>query len=219
LRFSQLTAWLCFIAPAFSAQALEPGFDCTKADSDAEEAICQSEALADLDLELSRLYRAAIEGSHINPDRKARLQTEQRGWIKGRNECWKSSLGLETCVANSYAARIHDIREGYVDSRTEGGKSTGPFAVVCDGLDGIISAVFVNTVEPLVSLKWRTNSVILPLSPSGSGAKYESDAWSVPGAANGSVSTGTTTFWTKGEEALFRLPGGPSLNCVFDETG
>ena len=135
----------------------------------------------------------------------------QRGWIKGRDECWKSNFGLETCIADSYATRIHELRQGYFDARSDdaAGISIGPVAVACQGFDAGISAVFVNTGKPLVSLMWKDMVVTLPIAMSGSGAKYEGTGWD----------GGTYTFWTKGKDVMFTMPGQPEMQCVIEEIG
>ncbi len=78
----------------------------------------------------------------------------------------------------------------------------GPFTVTCDRLDRQVSVIFVNAPDPLVSLATGEIHVVLPLVPSGSGSKYESDA---------------ATFWTKGDEAMFSIDGGPDLTCAFSK--
>jgi membrane-bound inhibitor of C-type lysozyme len=133
----------------------------------------------------------------------------QRSWIRSRNECWKSSLGLETCTANSYAFRIAELREGYSDARAEPGASDGPFAYRCDGLDALVGATFVQTSTPMVVLSWLDRSLVLPLVRSASGAKYASDIWD----------EGRSLFWTKGEEAIFAEPGGSELKCLVTPIG
>ena len=203
--------WLLTIAMPGYARALEPSFDCSKVDSSAEEAICVSEDLAALDLELARLYGLALKGPHMTAERKATLKAKQRGWIKGRNDCWKARIGLEPCVAGSYVMRIDEIRTGYADARSDdqNGASTGPFAYRCDGFDALVSAVFVNAGTPRVSLRWHEEGVVLKIVPSGSGAKYASDNYQA----------GTFMFWTKADEAIFARPGEPELSCKSEPIG
>ena len=187
----------------------EASFDCAKAGNSAEEAVCGSEGLAGLDRELARLYRLALDGPHMTPERNDELKTMQRGWIKRRNDCWKAEEA-ETCLADSYAIRIHELRQGYADARSAdaAGISLGPFAFHCDGLDALISAVFVNGAAPVVSLTWRETWLVLPIAPSGSGARYaRTDA------------EGTTEFWNKGREATLALPGKDALACREEPTG
>ena len=192
-------ATLCAAAPAL---AEGPSFDCAKSDSDATDAICASPALSALDREMSRLYGLAVTGPNMTEDRKAELKAYQRGWIGGRDECWKAN-DLDSCVRDNYGMRIHELREGYADARAEEGGSTGPFAYVCDGIDAGISAVFVQAGDPLVSLKWRNSNVVLPIAESGSGSKYEQ---------------GDTVFWIKGDQATFTLDG-TAHACHQDDIG
>ena len=60
IRTSFWIALISFVAPGVALSAT-PAFDCAKADSSAEKAICASDMLAELDVELDRLYR--LEGS------------------------------------------------------------------------------------------------------------------------------------------------------------
>lgn len=197
---------LALMSPAL---ALEPSFDCTKAESDAEKAVCSDDTLASMDLELSRLFQRAAEGPNMDPDRHRMLQAEQRGWIKGRDECWKSDLGIPFCTASEYAFRIAEIRQGYADARAENGASLGPYAYVCEGMEVPVSAVFVNTLAPMVVLRWGENAIVLPSVATGSGAKYASDLWY----------GGEALFWTSRDEATFMPPGQPETTCLQDDIG
>ena len=101
---------------AMEAGAAEPSFDCTKASGEAEQAICASETLASLDRTMAETYRAARDSLAGAADAKAAtdlLTSTQRGWIKGRNECWKAD-DLESCIADSYTSRIAEMQARYV---------------------------------------------------------------------------------------------------------
>lgn len=200
---SILTALALSLPLSTEALALEPSFDCSKSDSDVEDAICQSDDLAELDLELTRLYGLARKGPNLG-NRKAELASAQKSWVASRNECWKSSLGIDVCTANAYAFRIAELREGYADARAEDGASDGPYAYRCDGLDALVGATFVQTSSPRVVLSWLDQGMVLPLVEAGSGSKFASDIWD----------GGDALFWTKGEEAFFAAPGGPELTCL-----
>ncbi|RVT81659.1 hypothetical protein DXV76_19635 [Rhodobacteraceae bacterium CCMM004] len=208
MRLSILAFAVCL--PAGAAWALDPSFDCAAAESSAEEAVCANPALAELDLEVSRLYDLAVDGPSMYQARLNELRAIQRGWVKGRDDCWKASVPLERCVAESYAMRIDELRTGYADSRgdDDAGTALGPFAYRCDGLDALVSAVFVNTTDSLVSLRWRDNAVVLARVPSGSGARFAQD-----------YADGRFEFWTQGDEASFQTPAGGALSCVEEPTG
>jgi uncharacterized protein len=40
------------------------------------------------------------------------LKAHQRGWIKGRNECWKAD-DEKKCMADEYRLRIKELKEKY----------------------------------------------------------------------------------------------------------
>ncbi len=196
--------------PVYSVAAT-PSFDCAKAGSSAEKAVCGSEDLAALDRETARLYRLATKGPHMTAERLTHLKAVQRGWIKGRDDCWKFGDGLEPCIAQEYVSRIHSLRESYADARYNdaSGTSLGPFLYVCTGLQAGLSAVFVNgDTAKYVSLKWTTHAIALPQAVSGSGARYV-----------GSNFEGEFTFWVKGQNASFSRPDEPALTCSVEEAG
>lgn len=191
--------------------AATPSFDCAKAETSAEKAVCADPGLAALDREAARLYRLALNGPHMTAEGARELKAMQRGWIKGRDECWKAGAGLETCVAAEYVLRIHDLRQGYADARAadDKGVSLGPFAYACEGLGAGLSVVFINAGDVrFASLKWRVEALALRQGPSASGARYA-----------GRNYAGEFEFWIKGQEATFTQPDKSVLACRVDETG
>jgi uncharacterized protein len=71
--------------------------------------ICADPGLAALDVELARLYRAV--SAQTTGEKLKALRTYQRGWIKGRNDCWKAVVvGVRACVEASYRDRIRELR-------------------------------------------------------------------------------------------------------------
>ena len=69
----------------------------------------------DLDRELAKLYREALAKA---PDRNL-LKAEQRGWIKGRNDCWKAP-DEKQCMIDQYRFRIEDLRNRYLNAAAAG---------------------------------------------------------------------------------------------------
>ncbi|WP_428926968.1 MliC family protein [Marinibacterium sp. SX1] len=173
------------------AAMAQPSFDCSKAESSAEEAVCASDALSAMDVETARLFDLALHGPDMTMERAQELRAYQRGWIKGRDECWKAD-DLALCIRDEYALRIDALRTGYADARATPGASTGPFAYVCDGLDAAVSATYVQAGDPVVVLRWGDNARVLPQVISGSGARYEADG---------------LQFWTKGPDATLTQDG------------
>ena len=72
-------------------------FDCGKASTPVEKTICSDERLSNLDSDLGRAYKAALQNS-ANP---ANLKAEQKNWVAQRNRCTDM-----TCLASAYQARL-----------------------------------------------------------------------------------------------------------------
>jgi uncharacterized protein len=93
---------------ASSAWAATPSFDCAKASHEVELLICKDAALAEMDHTLNSLYHTLMK--HTPASRQGTLKAEQRGWVKGRNDCWKAS-DMRGCVASEYQARIAELKD------------------------------------------------------------------------------------------------------------
>lgn len=106
LPLAALAAGLCLTT--VNASASSPSFDCAKATHDVEKLICSDAGLADLDRSLSSLYSTLLK--HTPESQQKGLKTEQRGWVKGRNDCWKSN-DMRGCVASEYKARIDELKD------------------------------------------------------------------------------------------------------------
>lgn len=151
------------------ACAATPSFDCTKAHSAAEQLVCQDAGLAALDNELAALYPKAL--SQLSAEQQKTEKAMQRGWIKGRNECWKESDSRQ-CVEESYQLRITELQ-------IKGGQLRVPSPVdyQCDG--GIrLSTYFYNEAKrpaAVINLSEgaQQSQVIAFEAPCASGARYE----------------------------------------------
>lgn len=158
---------LLTFAVGTSAQAQGPSYDCNTVESGSIPAlVCDDAELSALDRQLTEVYAAArTKASNEHPPR---FKAEQRGWIKGRNDCWKST-DLRGCVAESYRLRITELQARY---RLV--PHTGPFTFVCDDQPG--SEVIVNffATEPPTLIAERGDSVSLMYrQPSASGTRYQ----------------------------------------------
>lgn len=102
------------------AAAAGPSFDCKKAEvGSVEEMICKDPELSALDGKMAEVYKAAAEKA--TNEHPLVLKTEQRDWIKERNECWKNN-DRRGCVEPEYR-RIAELPTRY---RLITGK--GPFS-------------------------------------------------------------------------------------------
>ncbi|AFL76103.1 lysozyme inhibitor LprI family protein [Thiocystis violascens] len=90
------------------ANAAHPSFDCAKATHEAEQLICKDAELAELDQRLAELYATLMK--HTPASQQGALKTEQRGWVKGRNDCWKSD-DQRGCIKAEYRSRIKELKD------------------------------------------------------------------------------------------------------------
>ncbi|WPZ22410.1 lysozyme inhibitor LprI family protein [Sulfitobacter faviae] len=99
-------------APMMVAAQDGPTFDCAKAESSAEKLICNDPDLAALDRRLAERFAAAVavaEGLDVGAEETTKnLRAMQRGWISGRDECWKAP-DLRPCVETQYLRREADL--------------------------------------------------------------------------------------------------------------
>lgn len=175
-----------------------PSFDCGKADGEIEEMICNDGELAALDRRLAETYAAALHSLDDAVDREPatrELKAIQRGWIKGRNDCWKAA-GRRDCVVFNYQSRDAELTARYM--LIEG---IEPVFFVCnDNPSDELAAYFYPTDLPSARLERGDSIAIGVLTRSGSGSKYLAD----PGI----------TFWTKGDEAQVDWPEGTGFTCA-----
>ena len=185
-----------FVLATLPASA-NPSFDCARADSGAERMVCAEPALADLDRELATTFRAALSGPDMTGRRAQVLRATQRGWIKGRDDCWKAE-DEAICIRDGYALRIAELRADYEGARQDG-ITIGPLVYSCEGLAPRVAATFVNTGVPLVVLSWGEDDAVLPLTRAASGSRYADD---------------DLTFWIKGDTATFEFENGVGVGCT-----
>jgi uncharacterized protein len=97
----------CSVA-SLPASAAHPSFDCGKATHEVEQLICKDAELAKQDRSLAELYATVLKNAPAS-ERKL-LKAEQRGWVKGRDDCWKSS-DMRGCVASEYRTRSDELKD------------------------------------------------------------------------------------------------------------
>jgi len=103
--FLTMTA-LALLAAQAQAQEPQPSFDCAKASSAAEKAICEDDQLKMMDRVLARIYRAARQKGGKT------IALAQRAWIGQRNACGEDF----TCLYKTYVRRIYDLARAAGDA-------------------------------------------------------------------------------------------------------
>jgi len=148
------------------AHAASPSFNCAKVEAGSiKEMICKDEKLATLDRQLAEVYAASSKKA-VN-EHPPVLKAEQRGWIKGRNDCWKSD-DKRRCVEEAYVLRIAELQARY---RLV--PATGPIFYACDGDPrNEVIATFFQTDPPTLIAERGDQVSLMYLQAAGSGSKY-----------------------------------------------
>jgi uncharacterized protein len=176
-----------------TAAAEAPSYDCAKVEPGSiAEMICKDKDLSALDRKLSKVYaQASDKAANEHPPR---LKAEQRGWIKGRDDCWKSD-DKRQCVEGEYKHRIAELQARY---RLVPG--TGPITYVCDNdpRNEVVVTFFETDPQTLIAER-GDNVSFMDIQPSASGAKYQGR---------------NETFWEHHGEALITWGfGAPLMKC------
>lgn len=171
-----------------------PSYDCSLVEAGSIEAlVCEDAGLSALDRRLAEVYREALKEAvdQYPPD----LQVEQRGWIKGRDDCWKAA-DRRQCVEDAYVMRIAELQARY---RLVPGK--GPFVFSCDGDAANQVVVTFFSTDPPTLLAERGDSLsLMYLQPSASGTRYQGR---------------NESFWEhQGEATVTWGYGAPEMRCV-----
>lgn len=193
-----LAAALMVMGWASSVAAESPAFDCAKASHEIETLICDDSRLAALDHELAEVYAAALQslkGVADEQEAVKNLKAHQRGWIKGRNDCWKAE-DKSRCTEDLYKTRIAELQARY--ALLPGGEPT--FYVCNRNRADEIVATFYRTDPPSVRLERGDSQIIALQARSASGARYVADFGIV--------------FWEKGGEAQVEWPEGTNFECI-----
>lgn len=104
-RLAVCFTFACGAIPAFAAS-----FDCKKAGTGIEHAICNTPALNELDGRIDNYYVRAMADLPVG--QASALRTEQRAWLKKRNACANNSGDLKAClepIVKARATALEDI--------------------------------------------------------------------------------------------------------------
>lgn len=191
-----MAAW-AHASPA-KAQSEGPSFDCTKASGSVEELICTDTELAVLDRRMAQTFAAALSSAQQidvgSEEALAELRAIQRGWIKGRNDCWKASE-VKQCVSDSYL-----IREGELVAMWILQKPKAVVRYICDKTPANeVYVIYFDTELPSIRLEYGDTIRTGSLTMSASGAKYATGFGGF--------------FWDNGDTALFAVNEGTERQC------
>ena len=83
-------------------------YDCAKAASEVEHAICHVRSLADLDVQLNTAYRSLV--SAVPPEEREKLKLEQKNWLRKRDRECAPYKGWVRCISGMYQDRIAALK-------------------------------------------------------------------------------------------------------------
>ena len=160
-------SWFALVAVAQqNTPASGPTFNCAKATGEVEKLICSDAALTALDRKMAGVYASAMKKFPADVAKKEK--TLQRGWVKGRNDCWKAA-DKKACVTESYQTRM-------VELQIRSGQLIAPKAVefkCSPGGDKPFTASFYQKTDPPSAvLTYGDDQVIVFQKMAASGARY-----------------------------------------------
>lgn len=176
------------------ASGASPSFDCTKvARGSIAAQVCRDDELARLDRKLNEVYGAARRKA-VN-QRPPTLAAEQRGWLKGRDDCWKSG-DRRGCIAESYRRRTAELQARYRLVT-----AVGPVRYACNGnpADEVVVNLFATDPPVLIAERGDQVSTMYRMSAA---------------AASGYVGR-NESFREDGADAVVRWGyGAPEMRCT-----
>lgn len=171
-----------------------PSFDCGAVTEGSIEAlVCGDAQLSALDRQLAGVFAAASGAAAAQ--QPPVLKAEQRGWIKGRDDCWKAA-DSSACVTDSYQRRIAELQAQYrlVDHN-------GPVSYGCDGnRANEVVVTWFETEPPTLIAERGDQASLMYLERGASGARYAGR---------------NESFWEHQGEATVQWGfGAPQMRCV-----
>lgn len=101
-RFIPILLFISLVSPLYAAS-----FDCQKATTETEKAICLDDELSALDDIMAEVYKSAPD--HLDYLPEDVIKGSQIVWLNSRNSCG----GEEECIFRSYNERLREISKSY----------------------------------------------------------------------------------------------------------
>jgi uncharacterized protein len=165
MRRNLLALVLALPALSVSAEPVPaPAFDCKKVGAQGiPRLICGDASLARLDKQLAAVYAQASKKAATQ--RPNLLKAGQRGWVKGRDDCWKSD-DKPACVRQAYVQRIVELQARY---RLV--EASAPARYACDGdaRNELVATFFKTEPASLIAERGDSSSLMVA-EPDADGA-------------------------------------------------
>jgi len=91
-----------------AAKPYTTSYDCTKA-KDTALAICYQETLADLDVDLAKLYKQYL--ATLDPEARKQAVQDEKHWLAERDRSCVIYKGWQPCLEESYKTRITELQK------------------------------------------------------------------------------------------------------------
>ena len=184
---------LAAVAMSSPAVAAQPSFDCRKASHEIEEPVCKCDAPAALDNQMASVFVQAQAKVKADAGAAKLLRAGQRGWIKGRNDCWKAD-DKTACTTDDYRTRIAELQATYglvpVYAR---------IVYTCDGDPASELVARIYRTDPEVTLVEHGDRTVTTFQTiSADGARFEG---------------GNVVYWSKGRDAMVTWDG-EDMQCT-----
>lgn len=147
-----------------SPKASAPTFDCRKVKAGSiEEQVCNDPELSALDRRMAVVYAAALKKA--SNEKPPVLKAMQRGWVKGRNDCWKEK-DTRACIKESYVRGSAELEAKYRLVPV-----TGPERLACNGNPANEVTVFRFLTDPptLIAERGDESSLMFRQGPAKDG--------------------------------------------------
>jgi len=156
-------------AATANAAASGPSFDCARVrHGSMAQWVCEIPALAARDRELARVYEQARQ--RVQGEAARRLAAEQRGWIRGRDDCWKSD-DVQRCLDDTYRRRTAELQ---VLHRLVAARAA--LNLTCAGSNGAPATAFIlrtfDTDPPAAWIEPDPEQAVLFVDPGAGGTVY-----------------------------------------------
>ncbi|WEX07631.1 lysozyme inhibitor LprI family protein [Chelativorans sp. AA-79] len=131
MRIFWFAPFLFLLAAGFAPMAYGQSFDCQKAETDTEWAICNTPELGKLDSELATIYRRLLASGKEVPDFRKKVEQMQTSWIHGRRDLCGGDVDCLTTAYNAIQAALNALPPA--EAAPAGAQAENTVAPACDG--------------------------------------------------------------------------------------
>jgi uncharacterized protein len=181
----------------------QPSFDCAKASTVVERAICADPKLAQADREMATVYGALWD--RLSGPAKDHLSQDQLRWLADRAKaCTGGAEDVARCVRQRYVARIATLKA----------ESEGPYPFVSE--EALVRSGKVRTTRYEIDASYPqfdgANADFLAVNKAFAGAAQKGANDAVPGNEGGGP--GINQIWTYLQSFQLHRPGPQSLSVA-----